>query len=103
MSMKLCVLASGSSGNCTFIGTETTRILIDAGLSARKTVERLVEIGVVPYYLHLLDRVRGTSHYEVSEEEARRLHRGLQETLPGYAVPRLVREIPGKPAKTWLL
>jgi KamA family protein len=64
--------------------------------------ERLVEIGVVPYYLHLLDRVRGTSHFEVSEEEARRLHRGLQETLPGYAVPRLVREIPGQPSKTWL-
>lgn len=45
MSIKLCVLASGSSGNCTFIGTETTRILIDAGLSARKTAARLAEIG----------------------------------------------------------
>ena len=64
--------------------------------------ERLVEIGVVPYYLHLLDRVRGTRHFEVSEEEARRLHRRLQETLPGYAVPRLVREIPGERSKTWL-
>lgn len=45
MSIKLCVLASGSSGNCTFIGTETTRILIDAGLSARKTTAKLAEIG----------------------------------------------------------
>jgi phosphoribosyl 1,2-cyclic phosphodiesterase len=45
MTLKLCVLGSGSSGNCTFIGTETTRILIDAGLSARKTAERLAEIG----------------------------------------------------------
>ena len=45
MSIKLCVLASGSSGNCTFIGTENTRILIDAGLSARKTAARLEEIG----------------------------------------------------------
>ena len=43
--MKLCVLASGSSGNCTFISTGTTRILIDAGLSAKKTTERLAEIG----------------------------------------------------------
>jgi len=43
--MKLCVLASGSSGNCTFISTGTTRILIDAGLSAKKTAERLAEIG----------------------------------------------------------
>jgi phosphoribosyl 1,2-cyclic phosphodiesterase len=45
MILKLCVLASGSSGNCTFIGTEKTRILIDAGLSARKTAERLAQIG----------------------------------------------------------
>jgi phosphoribosyl 1,2-cyclic phosphodiesterase len=48
MSIKLCVLASGSSGNCTFIGTGTTRILIDAGISAKKTVERLAEIGEKP-------------------------------------------------------
>ncbi len=45
MSLKLCVLGSGSSGNCTFVGTGTTRILIDAGLSAKKTAERLAEIG----------------------------------------------------------
>ncbi|MCC7300191.1 MAG: MBL fold metallo-hydrolase [Verrucomicrobia bacterium] len=45
MTLKLCLLGSGSSGNCTFIGTGTTRILIDAGLSARKTAERLTEIG----------------------------------------------------------
>jgi len=48
MSIKLCILASGSSGNCTFIGTETTRILIDAGISAKKTTERLAEIGETP-------------------------------------------------------
>lgn len=64
--------------------------------------ERLVEIGVVPYYLHLLDRVRGAAQFEVSEAEARQLHRVLRETLPGYAVPRLVREIPGERSKTGL-
>jgi phosphoribosyl 1,2-cyclic phosphodiesterase len=48
MSIKLCVLASGSSGNSTFIGTATTRILIDAGLSAKKITERLAEIGEHP-------------------------------------------------------
>jgi EF-P beta-lysylation protein EpmB len=68
----------------------------------RALSERLVEIGVVPYYLHLLDRVRGAAHFEVSEPEAHRLHRSLQESLPGYAVPRLVREIPGERSKTWL-
>ncbi|QHI68093.1 MBL fold metallo-hydrolase [Tichowtungia aerotolerans] len=48
MSIKLCVLASGSSGNSIFIGTESTRILIDAGLSAKKVTERLAEIGENP-------------------------------------------------------
>lgn len=43
--VKLCVLGSGSRGNCTFIGTPSTRILVDAGLSARRTVERLEKIG----------------------------------------------------------
>jgi EF-P beta-lysylation protein EpmB len=61
--------------------------------------ERLVELGVVPYYLHLLDRVRGAAHFEVPEPQARELHRRLRDTLPGYAVPRLVREVPGEPAK----
>jgi phosphoribosyl 1,2-cyclic phosphodiesterase len=42
------VLATGSSGNCTFVGTESTRILIDAGLSAKETCERLVSIGEDP-------------------------------------------------------
>jgi L-lysine 2,3-aminomutase len=57
---------------------------------------------VVPYYLHLLDRVTGAAHFEVPEDEARAIHRALQESLPGYAVPRLAREIPGEPSKTWL-
>lgn len=48
MSIRLCVLASGSRGNSTFIGTETTRILIDAGLSAKQVALRLAEIGERP-------------------------------------------------------
>ena len=64
--------------------------------------ERLIEIGVVPYYLHLLDRVRGAAHFDVPESRALELVRHLRETLPGYAVPRLARETPGEPSKTWL-
>lgn len=64
--------------------------------------ERLVELGVVPYYLHLLDRVRGTAHFEVGEERARDLLDALRRRLPGYAVPRLAREVPGEPAKVWI-
>jgi len=62
--------------------------------------ERLVDTGVIPYYLHLLDRVAGASHFEVSEERGVALLEELRQRLPGYAVPRLVREDAGAPAKT---
>lgn len=61
--------------------------------------EALFSIGVQPYYLHMLDRVQGTAHFEVGESQARQLMRLLRARLPGYLVPRLVREIPGAPAK----
>lgn len=61
---------------------------------------RLYAAGVLPYYLHLLDRVRGVGHFEVDEARARALHAGLRARLPGYLVPRLVREIAGEPGKT---
>lgn len=61
--------------------------------------ERLFEAGVLPYYLHLLDRVAGSAHFEVSADEARRLHGMLSRRLPGYLVPRLVQEVAGAPAK----
>jgi L-lysine 2,3-aminomutase len=62
--------------------------------------ESLWDAGVLPYYLHLLDRVRGSAHFEVDETRARRLMAELAARLPGYLVPRLVREEPGAPAKT---
>jgi EF-P beta-lysylation protein EpmB len=62
--------------------------------------ERLFAAGVLPYYLHLLDPVAGAAHYEVEEARARILHAELTGKLPGYLVPRLVREIPGMLSKT---
>jgi len=61
--------------------------------------ERGHAAGVLPYYLHQLDRVAGTAHFEVGDDEARALHQALAARLPGYLVPRLVREIPGDPGK----
>lgn len=61
---------------------------------------RLFDIGVTPYYLHLLDKVEGTAHFDVPEQEAMQLHGEIQSELPGYLVPRLVREVPGSTAKT---
>lgn len=64
--------------------------------------ERLFEIGVLPYYLHQLDPVRGAAHFRVGDRRARRLLGQLAAQLPGYLVPRLAREIPGLPAKALL-
>ena len=58
--------------------------------------ERLLECGVTPYYLHLLDRVSGAAHFEVDKAIGINLIKQLRKTLPGYAVPRLVQEIPGQ-------
>ena len=64
--------------------------------------ETLVAAGVLPYYLHVLDPVRGAAHFDVPEPEARALAAELAARLPGYLVPRLVREIPGARSKTML-
>lgn len=56
---------------------------------------QLFEAGVLPYYLHLLDRVAGTAHFDTPAQKAAALHAGLLARLPGYLVPRLVRESPG--------
>ena len=62
--------------------------------------ERGHAAGVLPYYLHQLDRVAGAAHFEVGDHEALALHAALAARLPGYLVPRLVREIAGEPGKT---
>lgn len=60
----------------------------------------LINTGVIPYYLHQLDRVTGTGHFEVPVPRARQIIEELRTRLPGYAVPRLVQEIPGRDSKT---
>lgn len=61
--------------------------------------ERLFDCGVLPYYVHLLDRVAGAAHFEVEEARARDLEAALRARLPGYLVPRFVREVAGAPSK----
>jgi L-lysine 2,3-aminomutase len=62
--------------------------------------ERLFDCGVIPYYLHQLDRVAGAAHFAVDDAVARGLMDALRGRLSGYLVPLLVREIPGEPGKT---
>jgi len=65
--------------------------------------ETAFDAGITPYYLHLLDPVHGTAHYEVPAARARALYGELLARLPGYLVPRLVREVAGDPAKRPIL
>lgn len=60
----------------------------------------LFDVGVMPYYLHVLDRVQGAAHFMVSDDEARSIIRELLTLVSGYLVPKLAREIGGEPSKT---
>jgi EF-P beta-lysylation protein EpmB len=62
----------------------------------------LVDLRVIPYYLHQFDRVAGAAHFEVPVERGLALMEQLRAQLPGYAVPRYVQEIPGDRGKHWL-
>jgi len=74
----------------------------DSTNALRMLSENLMACGVLPYYLHVLDRVQGAAHFEVNDDAAFALMSRLSAQLPGYLLPRLVREIPGEPAKTLL-
>jgi L-lysine 2,3-aminomutase len=62
--------------------------------------KRLFACHTLPYYLHMLDPTRGAMHFDVDTERALDIHRCLTDRLPGYLVPRLVREQPGMSSKT---
>ena len=61
---------------------------------------KLFSVSVLPYYLHLPDEVAGTAHFDVSRNRALNLIAQMQTRLPGYLVPKLVKEEPGQPSKT---
>lgn len=74
---------------------------INDNLSALSSLSRrLIDAGIVPYYLHLMDPVEGAQHFDVPEQEGTSLIEAMRNTLPGYQVPRLAREVPFESAKT---
>lgn len=62
--------------------------------------EKLWQAGVLPYYLHVLDKVAGASHFFVDDTQAVALYWQLLQRCAGYLVPKLVRETPNEPFKT---
>ncbi|ARB92321.1 EF-P beta-lysylation protein EpmB [Legionella longbeachae] len=65
--------------------------------------QTLFSFGVLPYYLHVLDKVKGAAHFDLPFNTVKGIYQQLQNLLPGYMLPRLVREEPGKSSKTLLI
>jgi len=101
--VKRAILALREKG---YVLTSQTTLLKGVNDSADALVElygKLIDLGVVPYYLHQLDRVQGAAHFETTVERGRELIREISARLPGYAVPKYARETPGRPMKINLL
>lgn len=86
-------------GVCLLNQSVLLRGVNDSVVALRTLSEHLFACGVLPYYLHLMDRVQGAAHFEVQEAQARSLIQELGAQLPGYLLPRLVREQAGAAAK----
>ena len=71
----------------------------DNATTLARLSERLFACGVLPYYLHLLDKVQGAAHFDISQDDARAIFQQLQGLLPGYLVPKLAREAAGEKHK----
>ena len=93
-------LARLSAGGITLLNQSVLLAGVNDNVPALTALsERLFAAGVLPYYLHLLDRVQGAAHFDVPEARARELLAGITAALPGYLVPKLVREVAGAPSK----
>ena len=64
--------------------------------------EKLFDVGIIPYYLHMLDPVQGASHFDTSKDHAIEIYSQLKSQLPGFLLPRMVEEKPGQTSKTYI-
>lgn len=96
-------LAKCRNANITLLNQSVLLRGVNDSVDALKNLsQRLFEAGVLPYYLHMLDKVKGAAHFLVTDEKARDLMAGLIKEVSGYLVPRLTREIAGRESKTLL-
>ncbi len=86
--------------NCVLLNQSVLLSTINADTKSLLDLSRkLFSANIMPYYLHMLDKVAGAAHFEVSENDACSLMRSISKQLPGYLVPKLVREIEGETSK----
>ena len=87
------------AGSMLFNQSVLLRGVNDCAATLIELSRRLIGVGVMPYYLNQLDRVRGAAHFEVPIETGREIIEQMRRELPGYAVPRYVQEVPGQAYK----
>lgn len=102
-SVKLAIDKIKTTGATVLNQTVLLKGINDSAPALVKLSERLFDIGVLPYYLHLLDHVTGAAHFAISDAQAKAIMGQVTASLPGYLVPRLVREEADKSAKTLIL
>ncbi|WP_154222190.1 EF-P beta-lysylation protein EpmB [Marinicella rhabdoformis] len=98
-----CAIRDLKSANVTLLNQSV--ILKSVNDQAKTLIDlshKLHDLGVIPYYLHVMDKVQNASHFDVPLALAKNLHQQLQEALPGYLVPKLTAEIKGQKSKTWI-
>lgn len=98
-SVRECLRELRDSGITLLNQTVLLRGVNDSVSALADLSERLFECGALPYYLHQLDPVAGAAHFAVPDAEASKLVGALRRQLPGYLIPRLVREQTGSPFK----
>ena len=81
------------SGGLIKRGDDSAQVLVDLSY-------RLFDAGVMPYYLHVLDKVKGAHHFDLVPDHINEIYTEVLANLPGYLVPNLVREIAGEKNKT---
>lgn len=97
----ISAIAPAASQRITLLNQAVLLAGINDSVEAQRDLsEAVFAAGVLPYYLHLLDPVQGASHFAVSADKAKQLMQQLQLELPGFLLPRLVREEPGMGSKT---
>ncbi|MDH2923881.1 L-lysine 2,3-aminomutase [Nicoletella semolina] len=75
----------------------------DNAQTLKQLSDKLFDYGILPYYLHALDKVEGAHHFLVDEQKAFSIYKELQQITSGYLVPKFVREEPFEPNKTLLM
>ena len=94
-------LAPLRRGGVTLLNQSVLLRGVNDRLQTQQTLcEKLFDHGILPYYLHQLDKVSGAAHFQVPDDQAIALHEEMRARLPGYLLPRLVHEIPGRPSKS---